>query len=139
MGKPIDIYKKEAFSMFEAMVGTVDREIVSLVYKLQVNVPERQQELQRRAASNVVASHAESTGMGYSGGGGAATATATEESGAPMGNPITGRSNNLMERASQAGSQAQTIKRAEPKVGRNDPCPCGSGKKYKKCHGANEV
>ena len=27
-------------------------------------------------------------------------------------------------------------KRDEPKVGRNDPCPCGSGKKYKKCHGA---
>jgi hypothetical protein len=30
----------------------------------------------------------------------------------------------------------QTIRREEPKVGRNDPCPCGSGKKYKKCHGA---
>jgi preprotein translocase subunit SecA len=30
------------------------------------------------------------------------------------------------------------VRRAEPKVGRNDPCPCGSGKKYKKCHGANE-
>jgi SEC-C motif-containing protein len=30
----------------------------------------------------------------------------------------------------------ETITRAEPKVGRNDPCPCGSGKKYKKCHGA---
>jgi preprotein translocase subunit SecA len=29
-----------------------------------------------------------------------------------------------------------TIRRAAPKVGRNDPCPCGSGKKYKKCHGA---
>jgi hypothetical protein len=29
------------------------------------------------------------------------------------------------------------VKRDEPKVGRNDPCPCGSGKKYKKCHGAN--
>ena len=28
------------------------------------------------------------------------------------------------------------VKREEPKVGRNDPCPCGSGKKYKKCHGA---
>jgi preprotein translocase subunit SecA len=28
------------------------------------------------------------------------------------------------------------VKRDEPKVGRNDPCPCGSGKKYKKCHGA---
>ncbi|HPS78120.1 MAG TPA: preprotein translocase subunit SecA [Thermoanaerobaculaceae bacterium] len=31
-----------------------------------------------------------------------------------------------------------TVRRHEPKVGRNDPCPCGSGKKYKKCHGANE-
>jgi hypothetical protein len=30
----------------------------------------------------------------------------------------------------------KTIRREEPKVGRNDPCPCGSGKKYKKCHGA---
>jgi preprotein translocase subunit SecA len=30
----------------------------------------------------------------------------------------------------------ETVRRAEPKVGRNDPCPCGSGKKYKKCHGA---
>jgi uncharacterized protein YecA (UPF0149 family) len=31
----------------------------------------------------------------------------------------------------------KTITREAPKVGRNDPCPCGSGKKYKKCHGAN--
>ena len=32
----------------------------------------------------------------------------------------------------------QPIRREEPKVGRNDPCPCGSGKKYKKCHGKDE-
>jgi len=32
--------------------------------------------------------------------------------------------------------KVETVRRAEPKVGRNDPCPCGSGKKYKKCHGA---
>jgi uncharacterized protein YecA (UPF0149 family) len=31
---------------------------------------------------------------------------------------------------------AEPYRRAEPKVGRNDPCPCGSGKKFKKCHGA---
>jgi preprotein translocase subunit SecA len=30
----------------------------------------------------------------------------------------------------------KTVRRDEPKVGRNDPCPCGSGRKYKKCHGA---
>ncbi len=33
----------------------------------------------------------------------------------------------------------ETVVRTQPKVGRNDPCPCGSGKKYKKCHGANEA
>ncbi len=32
----------------------------------------------------------------------------------------------------------ETVRREEPKVGRNDPCPCGSGKKYKKCHGAGK-
>ena len=34
--------------------------------------------------------------------------------------------------------KVETVRRAGPKVGRNDPCACGSGKKYKKCHGANE-
>jgi preprotein translocase subunit SecA len=38
--------------------------------------------------------------------------------------------------ASGGGDEVQTIKREGPKVGRNDPCPCGSGKKYKKCHGS---
>ena len=35
------------------------------------------------------------------------------------------------------GSLREPVKRDEPKVGRNDPCPCGSGRKYKKCHGAH--
>jgi uncharacterized protein YecA (UPF0149 family) len=44
----------------------------------------------------------------------------------------------LMQRASDgaAGEKQKTVRRDHPKVGRNDPCPCGSGKKYKKCHGA---
>lgn len=41
-----------------------------------------------------------------------------------------------MEERSEANSQNMQIKRTSPKVGRNDPCPCGSGKKYKNCHGA---
>ena len=36
-----------------------------------------------------------------------------------------------------AEAKPETVKREEKKVGRNDPCPCGSGKKYKKCHGAS--
>ena len=38
--------------------------------------------------------------------------------------------------APDAGTASQTVSNGGPKVGRNDPCPCGSGKKYKKCHGA---
>jgi preprotein translocase subunit SecA len=34
------------------------------------------------------------------------------------------------------GPPQEPVRRAEPKVGRNDPCPCGSGRKHKKCHGA---
>lgn len=46
---------------------------------------------------------------------------------------ITGSSSASTEKAAK-----KPERRSEPKVGRNDPCPCGSGKKYKKCHGANE-
>jgi preprotein translocase subunit SecA len=38
--------------------------------------------------------------------------------------------------AAAAPEEPHPVRRAEPKVGRNDPCPCGSGKKYKKCHGS---
>ncbi|MDZ4723835.1 MAG: preprotein translocase subunit SecA [candidate division Zixibacteria bacterium] len=120
MGKPIDIYKKEAFSMFEKMIGAVDKEIVSLVYKLQISVPQQAQTQRRMPA--MVETHVDSTGMGLSSG--------VNSPEAALESP--------MARASQAGTQVQTIKRAMPKVGRNDPCPCGSGKKYKKCHGVDE-
>jgi preprotein translocase subunit SecA len=41
--------------------------------------------------------------------------------------------------ASEAeAARAEPVRRDRPKVGRNDPCPCGSGKKYKKCHGKDE-
>ncbi|MBN2574793.1 MAG: SEC-C domain-containing protein, partial [Deltaproteobacteria bacterium] len=38
---------------------------------------------------------------------------------------------------SSAPEEPHTVRRETPKIGRNDPCPCGSGRKYKKCHGAN--
>ncbi|MEK7775300.1 MAG: SEC-C metal-binding domain-containing protein, partial [Candidatus Zixiibacteriota bacterium] len=128
MGRPIDIYKREAFRMLEEMTSRVDQEIVALVYKLQVNVPE-QQRTQRKAVPSMVAVHQEATGMGYAS---AASATAAP---APAG--IRGAEKNPMAEASQAGT-GHTVRRDQPKIGRNDPCPCGSGKKYKKCHGAAE-
>ena len=121
MGKPIDIYKREAFKTFQEMVETVDKEIVNLVYKLQIKEPEKSREARRRD-KQLVSSHADSTGMGR---------TAAPEPKRADGQ----REKNPMAEASQAGKQARTFKRETKKVGRNDPCPCGSGKKYKKCHG----
>ncbi|MDF1543514.1 MAG: preprotein translocase subunit SecA [bacterium] len=128
LGKPIDIYKREGFKIFQDMIGTIDQEIISLVYKLQVNIPEESR-AKRRAVHENTAIHADSTGMGY--------ASAGAEASAPTGSSIATAQPSPMAQASQAGKQDRTIKRTQPKVGRNDPCPCGSGKKYKKCHGAN--
>ncbi len=128
MGKPIDIYKREAFGMFQTMITTIDREIVNLVYKLRVNLREKSRIDRRR--EGLVATHADTTGMGY--------ADAQQSAPSPAGVAVANAERNPMAEASQAGNQARTIRRDQPKVGRNDPCPCGSGKKYKKCHGANE-
>ncbi|MEW6051642.1 MAG: preprotein translocase subunit SecA [Candidatus Zixiibacteriota bacterium] len=123
IGKPIDIYKREAFTIFEQMVTTIDKEIVNLVFKLQVNIQQpTRPELRRQPA--MVATKQDSTGMGLASG---------------VSDPTGSQESNPMAAASQAGTQTvQTIKRTMPKVGRNDPCPCGSGKKYKKCHGQGE-
>jgi preprotein translocase subunit SecA len=119
--KPIDIYKKEAFTIFQTMVETVDKQIVNLVFKLQVRAAEKSRDERRREA-NIQTQHAESTNMALS-------SAAVQ---APGGQAM---ERNPMAQASQAGKQDRTIKLDAPKVGRNDPCPCGSGKKYKKCHG----
>jgi preprotein translocase subunit SecA len=130
MGKPIDIYKKEAFSAFEKMVTTIDREIVNLVFKLQVNVPEKSR-AERRRDQEMQTSHADATNMGL--------AAVGAPTGGSSASPVSGQPASPMAEASKAGKQQRTVKREMPKVGRNDPCPCGSGKKYKKCHGAGGV
>ena len=111
--------------MFQKMVEEIDREAVGLIYRLQISQPGQA----RASAPAVTAVHRDATNLGFSGdgqqvasgGGGAATMTKSKDQVAQI-DPETGR--------------AKTLTREAPKVGRNDPCPCGSGKKYKKCHGA---
>ena len=52
------------------------------------------------------------------------------------GHPPAGRGKGPRPPRTGGDDVIKQVKRDEPKVGRNDPCPCGSGKKYKKCHGA---
>ncbi|MEW5924313.1 MAG: preprotein translocase subunit SecA [Candidatus Zixiibacteriota bacterium] len=116
---PLIEYKREAYRIFAEMIETVDRDIVGMVYKLQVRMPEKSREERRREVQKeVTAVHQETVGMGFG------SATQTEEA-------------NPMAEASKRG-KAAPIRREAEKVGPNDPCPCGSGKKYKKCHGRME-
>jgi preprotein translocase subunit SecA len=113
---PLIEYKKEAFELFIQMVGQINEEVLGMVYRL---YPVQEQQIPRRPKapriSDLVTSHQESAGMGYQGG--PATIDAAE---APP--------------EAHAGKQMPVRKEKLPD--RNDPCPCGSGKKYKKCHGA---
>jgi preprotein translocase subunit SecA len=110
---PLVEYKTEAFRMFVELVDLMDAEIVTTVFKL---FPAPTQELplrQSQRPQQMHLSHDATTGLGFQ---------ANRE-------PVPGA----------AGDPAHAGKvrpvQVGDKVGRNDPCPCGSGKKYKQCHG----
>jgi len=110
---PLVEYKAESFHLFQSMMDNLERSTVSLFFRAELAQPPRQAEPD---LDKVQTSHQEVSayGQGSAPKGGAAS---------PM--------------SSGAGSApAPPVHREEPKVGRNDPCPCGSGKKYKKCCGA---
>lgn len=110
---PLLIYKFESFELFKRMLERVNKEIVSFLEKgfIPVQNPEKVQEArpqqQRTDMSKMQTSH---------------TGSETSSGERPQGPPPPPR---------------QQPAKAEVTVGRNDPCPCGSGKKFKNCHGAN--
>ena len=110
---PLIEYKQEGFRAFTEMLGRINEEILEICFKAQIQVegPETWQSRRRRSIAEVAAVHEEAVGMGFAG-----HTEAAQES-----------------RPERAGKR-QPIK-LEKKIGRNDPCPCGSGKKYKHCHG----
>jgi preprotein translocase subunit SecA len=108
---PLIEYKKEAFSLFERLMGEVERDVVLRLFRVQVEA-DPMRSAPRRPVRQTVEQH-ETVGA-FSG----APAQAQAQAGAPP----------------QGAAPAQQVKHSGPRVGRNDPCPCGSGKKYKKCH-----
>jgi len=128
---PLVEYKKESFGLFQAMKERVDEEIVRYLWWLRPVLSEDGPPAPRPAAKRQRAP------LILSGGGEAAAPAfgamhAQPEPASPFGAP-------RRQQAPRVGgddAKPVTVRRDEPKVGRNDPCPCGSGKKYKKCHGA---
>jgi preprotein translocase subunit SecA len=100
---PLVEFKKEAFSMFEELLDSIDKQVVRQILSLwPASQIQRQQGPSGRAVHPGIMS--------------------------PSDDPRSGIGRN-------AEGQQQTVKRDEQKVGRNEPCPCGSGKKYKQCCG----
>ncbi|MGD0339791.1 MAG: preprotein translocase subunit SecA [Bacteroidota bacterium] len=112
---PVLEYKGEAFNMFAQMIEMINNEVLGMVYKLFPAAPEQVQVRRpSRAPRQMMMTHEESLGLGFQGN------RAPAPSGNVEGRPRTGK---------------QQPVRVDEKIGRNDPCPCGSGKKYKNCHG----
>jgi preprotein translocase subunit SecA len=131
---PLVEYKKESFSLFQAMKERVDEEIVRYLWWLRPMLNEEgglppAPRPAPRPKSPLILS-----------GGEAASASAfnARPQAAPDASPFGPPRRAQQQPARVGGDDAKplTVRRDEPKVGRNDPCPCGSGKKYKKCHGA---
>ena len=138
---PLVEFKKEAFVLFEDMMARIDNETVRYLFHIQMQQAERPPDEMnvRPVASRGPAPR--------SGGAQAAVASAAERASGsePQRLPEVARQLERKQQRQQKDLQYQTGPaqaeapkpvRAGAKVGRNDPCPCGSGKKYKKCHGA---
>jgi len=111
---PLIEYKKEGYQLFVKMLDLIDREVLKLFFHARI-VDERENKM--RKARNLSSNHAETSNMGFL-----------------NALPQTGGDGN------QGGAQPGPPQKPKPiqveeKIGRNDPCPCGSGLKYKKCHG----
>jgi preprotein translocase subunit SecA len=127
---PLVEYKMEGFDMFAAMIKRVKSDAIDHLFRLQL-VREAQPSAMLRAASRAPLTFS----RGETAGGGAMTGvggTPTDARGLSEGGGAPAGSRGL--RPPGPPAVAQPVHR-DPKVGRNDPCPCGSGKKYKKCHG----
>ncbi len=136
---PLVEFKKEAFILFEDMMTRIDNETVRYLFHVQIQ-QEQAPPPQARASRPEQHAHPASSAMAA-----VASAEARAEE-APARLPDFARAlerkqerqqKDLQYQTGAAQAEAPKPVRAGAKVGRNDPCPCGSGKKYKKCHGAN--
>jgi preprotein translocase subunit SecA len=135
-------YKREAFELFTAMLGRVKYDTASTMSKIEVRTQEEidREEVERRERlmRALQAQHAEMPpALGTETAAAAAAGTALP--GPPPGGAGAGRAAAPLPAATASGiGAAAPFVRGDRKVGRNEPCPCGSGRKFKQCHGALE-
>jgi len=138
---PLVEFKKEAFVLFEDMMARIDNETIRYLFHVQIQQeappPQPRPQQVRQTSPRQAPPSAAAAAV-------ASAAARAEET--PQHLPDFARAlerkhekqqKDLQYQTGAAQAEAPKPVRAGAKVGRNDPCPCGSGKKYKKCHGAN--
>jgi len=121
---PLIEYKKESFQLFEAMKEGIEEQILQYLFRFEVRAPET---AEARPADGPPAEEG---------------SAASRRAAAELSKKQKRRQSDLtlqgaFDPTSGGDFSVETVRSSGPKVGRNDPCPCGSGKKYKKCHGAH--
>jgi preprotein translocase subunit SecA len=129
---PLVEYKKESFNLFQAMKDRIDEEMVRYLWRLRPVIQEGPGDGEPPAPVLPPSPRPAPRKPPLTLSGGSSGASAIT---APAARPMQG---TTPKPARTGGDDAtvKTMRRDEPKIGRNDPCYCGSGKKYKKCHGA---
>jgi preprotein translocase subunit SecA len=135
---PLVEYKKESFGLFQGMKERIDEEMVRYLWRLRPVIsaeppgPDRGPVPARPPAVAGPQRQAPRPSQ--------LTFSDAKQQPSPAFAAVGAAAGSAPRPARVGGDDApvKTVRREEPKVGRNDPCPCGSGKKYKKCHGANQ-
>lgn len=104
-------YKREAFEMFSQMLDRIKHEVISVVSKVQIHQETEAEAQQRQQLPDMQFQHAQVEGLA---------------------NEL---ADNVEETEEEVEVKQKPFVRKGKKIGRNEPCPCGSGKKYKQCHG----
>ena len=117
---PLVEYKRESFALFQAMKVRIDEEIIKYLWRIRP--------VMKTVESGLAKETPEASTAGLTFNNPGQPTSSFPKTTAPITNPNSPRTGG-------DDAKVRTIRRDAPKVGRNDPCPCGSGKKYKKCHG----
>jgi preprotein translocase subunit SecA len=128
---PLVAYKNEGFSMFEELMHSIWDEFSKLIFRAEVEIDPNQ------AGAVAANGDADTAALDYSGGTLEAQPSALQQVAAGAGGPADAMAAQAVSPGNGAPDVVETVVKDEhDKIGRNDPCWCGSGKKYKKCHGA---
>jgi len=132
---PKQEYKRESFELFSALLDRIKHDTVSLLSRLQVRseaeIEQQEREREQQMARKLQLQHAAPPSVIS----GDAAPVGPEAAAAAAGAPAMGTGGPFAAGPTSAPESIAPVVREGRKVGRNEPCPCGSGKKYKHCHG----